>query len=114
MDGTHLSKTLAQICRMGDTELPFDTRKMQSDSRRRGDSESEGVSTLGFSEIFDQLSALSKDISRNLHGARESAEQREKAKRAKEAAHANSLRQMAMKNAKLLAAAAATPEKNPM
>ena len=111
MDGTHLSKTLAQICRMGDTELPFDTRKMQSDSRRRGDSESEGA-TLGFSEIFDQLSALSKDISRNLHGARDSAEQRERAKRAKEAAHANSLRQMAMKNAKLLAAAAATPEKN--
>ena len=109
MDGTHLSKTLAQICRMGDTELPFDTRKMQSDSRRRGDSESEGA-TLGFSEIFDQLSALSRDIS-NLHGARDSAEQRERAKRAKEAAHANSLRQMAMKNAKLLAAAAATPEK---
>ena len=96
---------------MSDTELPFDTRKMQNDSQKRGEGES-ASSTLGFAEIFDQLSALSKDISRNLHGAkdRESAEQREKAH--KSSKDANSLRQMAMKNAKLLAAAAATPEKN--
>ena len=96
---------------MSDTELPFDTRKMQNDTKRRGDGENERT-TLGFSEVLDQLSALSKDISRNLHGAAmESTEQREKAQRARDA-HAHSLRQMAMKNAKLLAAAAATPEKN--
>ena len=94
---------------MSDTELPFDTRKMHNDSKKRGESESEDA-TLSFSEIFNQLSALSKDISRNLHGvARESTDVREKAQRVKDA---NSLRQMAMKNAKLLAAAAATPEKN--
>ena len=93
---------------MSDTELPFDTRKMQNDTQKRGEGES-ASSTLGFAEIFDQLSALSKDISGNLRGARESAEQREKAQRTKDA---HSLRQRAMKNAKLLAAAAATPEKN--
>ena len=95
---------------MSDTDLPFATRKMLSDSKREEEGDA-SASQLGFSEIFDQLSALSKDISRNLHAAKESAEQRQRAA-AHKAKDANSLRQMAMKNAKLLAAAAATPEKN--
>ena len=96
---------------MSDTDLPFATRKMLSDSKREeGDDAS--ATPLGFTEIFDQLSALSKDISKNLHAAKETAEQRQRERGAHKAKDANSLRQMAMKNAKLLAAAAATPEKN--
>ncbi len=97
-----------------DTALPFATRKMNASTagKKRSKSASKSSATgFDLTEIFDQLSAISKDIGKSLDGPSNKPVAAKANSNARSKETNTSLRQMAMKNAKLLAAAAAsTPQ----